>query len=102
MQKSSIWVLGEEAAAAGGASISIQGKNVTRLPEGQRTWSKLLQIDKNFQPYGAISSLHAMHIARAPTLLPPPVLRLVLCSNDLVPLLFCPFLSLRPYTLRLS
>ena len=48
MQKSSIRVLGEEAAAAGGASISFQGKNVTRLPEGQRTWPKLLQIDKTF------------------------------------------------------
>ena len=48
MQKSSIRVLGEEAAAAGGASISFQGKNVTRLPEGQHTWSKLLQIDKTF------------------------------------------------------
>ena len=48
MQKSSIWVLGEEAAAAGGASLSFQGKNMTRLPEGKRTWPKLLEIDKTF------------------------------------------------------
>ena len=40
------WV--KRSAAAGGASISFQGKNVTRLPEGQRTWPKLLQIDKTF------------------------------------------------------